>query len=464
MEKTHHHQTLNVEKMKVTNLPSSSPLAEKKTNNNNKLEIVLLTLTTGFLFADQNVMAPNLTAIADDFGFDEIERDKKLGGEISLAFFVIGGTASMAIALLIDKADRRWLFTGTVILGEVSCALTGLSRNFSEFFWLRALTGISIGGALPIFMSMFADYFPTGQRARSTVFAGIAMSVGTGLGQTVASFVEWRISFVLVSVPAILTTLIFALTAKDIKRGGKESYSDKTSDGSEFEHKSYKDLFFAAKDLFRSPAILLIFMQGLPGSIPWGIISVFLQDYLKEERSLNSEESVAVLLIFGLGLLGGSMFGGLVGDYLFARQKERMLTVVMSVATLVGMGCFLLMINVSFSTTGGFILMAIATGATSSFTGANIKPLIMEITTPDVRGTAFAWFSLADDMGKGLGPFIISLLIESLGGRAAGFNLAITVGWSLCAINVFLLNFVIVDAVKDARRRGEEISRRKQLR
>ena len=32
----------------------------------------------------QNLMAPNLTAIAKDFGFSDEERDRKLGGEIAL--------------------------------------------------------------------------------------------------------------------------------------------------------------------------------------------------------------------------------------------------------------------------------------------------------------------------------------------------------------------------------------------
>lgn len=39
-------------------------------------------------------VAPNLTAIADDFGFNAKQRDEKLGGEISLAFFVMGGPVS----------------------------------------------------------------------------------------------------------------------------------------------------------------------------------------------------------------------------------------------------------------------------------------------------------------------------------------------------------------------------------
>lgn len=42
--------------------------------------VVLLTLTTLFVFADQNLMAPNLSAIAKEFGFTDAQRDEKLGG------------------------------------------------------------------------------------------------------------------------------------------------------------------------------------------------------------------------------------------------------------------------------------------------------------------------------------------------------------------------------------------------
>ena len=46
------------------------------------LATALYLLTTSLLFADQNLMSPNLSAIAAEFQFDDMERDKKLGGEI----------------------------------------------------------------------------------------------------------------------------------------------------------------------------------------------------------------------------------------------------------------------------------------------------------------------------------------------------------------------------------------------
>ena len=41
--------------------------------------VIILGLTTMFLYADQNILAPNLTMIAEEFDMNEKERDTKLG-------------------------------------------------------------------------------------------------------------------------------------------------------------------------------------------------------------------------------------------------------------------------------------------------------------------------------------------------------------------------------------------------
>ena len=57
-----------------------------KLSTSDYLSLTLLFILSFFLFADQNLMAPNLSQIADDFGFNDFEKDIKLGGEISLVF------------------------------------------------------------------------------------------------------------------------------------------------------------------------------------------------------------------------------------------------------------------------------------------------------------------------------------------------------------------------------------------
>lgn len=88
--------------------------------------LLLYSLTTVLLFADQNLLAPNLTQAAEEFGFDDNERDKKLGGDIALAFFVLGAPASFFVGCAADSNSirRSFLFGLVVLVGEVSSTIS----------------------------------------------------------------------------------------------------------------------------------------------------------------------------------------------------------------------------------------------------------------------------------------------------------------------------------------------------
>lgn len=80
--------------------------------------LILFSVTTILLFADQNLLAPNLTVIAKEFGFDDIQRDVKLGGDISIAFFLLGAPASYIVGCLGDVYKRIPLFVLMILIGE----------------------------------------------------------------------------------------------------------------------------------------------------------------------------------------------------------------------------------------------------------------------------------------------------------------------------------------------------------
>jgi MFS family permease len=113
----------------------------------------LFSLTTVLLFADQNLMSPNLTAIADDFGLDAADRDRMLGGDISLAFFLLGAPASFLVGHLADTCDRAAVFAWTVGIGESACLATYWVSTYRQLYVCRAVTGFSVGGALPVIYS-----------------------------------------------------------------------------------------------------------------------------------------------------------------------------------------------------------------------------------------------------------------------------------------------------------------------
>lgn len=58
--------------------------------------------------------------------------------------------------------------------------------------------------------------------------------------------------------------------------------------------------------------------------------------------------------------------------------------------------------------------------------------MIMNVNEPETRGVALALHVVLDDLGKGLGPAIVALLITALG-RQLAFSLSIA-GWIPCGL------------------------------
>ena len=66
--------------------------------NNRIVTTLQIGLISFFMFADQNLMGPNLTLIAEDFGLVDV-KDQYLGGLIPLVFWLLGGIVALLIAM-----------------------------------------------------------------------------------------------------------------------------------------------------------------------------------------------------------------------------------------------------------------------------------------------------------------------------------------------------------------------------
>lgn len=50
-----------------------------------------------------------------------------------------------------------------------------------------------------------------------------------------------------------------------------------------------------------TPSCALIFLQGLPGCLPWGMVLVFLNDFFSNEGRLSVQAATALLATFSIG-------------------------------------------------------------------------------------------------------------------------------------------------------------------
>lgn len=199
-----------------------------------RLATTLYLLTTSLLFADQNLMSPNLSAIADEFGFDNNTRDKKLGGDLAIAFFLVGVPASFIVGCLADVIQMRsLLFLCVILIGEGACFATYFITTYVQLYWCRALTGMSVGGAFPLIFSVLGDYFEAKDRGWVSAAIGTGCGVGISLGQGAAGFFGprfgWRSPFLVVSVTAIVCATAVWIFIPEVPRGMSERISINSS-------------------------------------------------------------------------------------------------------------------------------------------------------------------------------------------------------------------------------------------
>lgn len=406
--------------------------------------VVLLAIMNLFLFADQNLMAPNLTQIAKEFGLSDIERDTMLGGHISFVFWILGGLVTLGIGYLTDLISRKNLFLIVIIIGEIPCLLTGFAQNYEQLFWLRAATGIGIGGALPLTYSMIGDYFSHKNRAAATAWIGLSQGLGIAAGQLLAGFLGsqmgWRIPFIIVAIPNFFLVVVFYFAVKEPSRGStEESLKDLIESGKVYTGRITLEGY---KQLFKIKSNLLVFLQGIPGTVPWGVFFIFLNDFYSQDKGYSVPQATLIVMMVGGAAILGGFIGGLVGNKLY-NLKPKYLPILCGTSTLLGIVPMFFLLNypsqigVTDPSVMGPLVLGFFTGFTITITGPNVKAMLLNVNTPETRGSIFSLFNLTDDLGKGFGPVIISLLIAQFG-RLMAFNIA-NLFWVVCGLLLLVM-------------------------
>lgn len=435
--------------------------------------VALITLTSMFLYADQNLIGPNMSAIAEDLAMSEEEKDVRLGGLLQLAFFVVGSPASLVIGYYADRVHRVRLFFWTTIIGEGPCLATYWVTTYWQLFALRAMTGIAVGGCLPLLFSLCGDIFASHERSYVASFLTIATGAGIALGQLVAGTVGpaygWRLPFILTSAPAILLATLMLLVVDEPKRGEQEEEVHRrrmlrsmnrpnvpqegeqvptlgADDGEDMSYKA-KMNWKKAKRQLRVKTNVLIFCQGLPGTVPWGVLNSYFVDFLHKQKGMTVPAATGAISVFGVGSAIGTIIGGITGQRIYNKRKSR-LPVLMGATTAIGALPAYYYLNVNHYGPGrmGLYFTCFMAGVFSSVTPPNVRALLLNVNPPEARGTIFAFYSQIDDVGKGGGPALVALLIVTMGRRVA-FNVAFSF-WFLCAIFLACIAFTVEQDVQ----------------
>ena len=373
------------------------------------------------------------------------------------AFYLFGAPAALVFGYLSNYVSRRLLFVIAVLLGEGPCILTIFVTRYWQLFVLRLLTGISIGGCLPLIFSLLSDMYEHEQRSLVSAVVQVAVGMGIAAGQGVAGYIGpwlgWRWPFVIVAVPAILCAGIMYATTEEPERGSTErayqmesakayghptnAHADGALSGSsrtESAQREYRAELSWDKMVGLASIKTNVYAigQGLPGCLPWGMLLTFLNDYLAQEKGLAVASATSLVLGVGVGGALGVIGGGIVGQYLYNRSP-RLMPLFIGSCTILGTLPMIYLLMGAISDHYGLAFgCSVLAGLLSSTVGPNVRAMIMNVNEPETRGVALALQTTLDDLGKGLGPAIVALMISRLGRQSAFFWA--TMGWIPCGM------------------------------
>jgi predicted MFS family arabinose efflux permease len=400
--------------------------------------VLFLTVLLIFLNADQMVMAPNIGMIESEFGVTDTEI-----GFIASTFTILGALISLIWGYLTDKYNRKYLLILSILVGEIPCLMSAFSGSYTELFVWRALTGIGVGASFPIAFSYIGDMYEGKKRGNMVAILSASVTIGSIVGMVVGGLfgetAGWRLPFILVSAPNIALGFVALFILKEPKRGAfEEGLGEKVRQGFIYTKRiSFKDYL----KLFKIKTNLLLFLQGILGTVPWGAIPYFLVEFFKRERGLDAGQATLVFVFFGLGSVVGVLAGGWLGQRLYARKKGY-LPIFCSLTTLLGVFLTLWVFDFGGYAAPNGVLILTLLGFVAAFfdstTGPGVKMMLLNVNEPYDRGRIFSVFNLTDSLGTGIGKLFGGVLSGALGTLGAALKIS-AFFWLGCSVFLFVL-------------------------
>ncbi|XP_048473215.1 synaptic vesicle glycoprotein 2C isoform X2 [Rhincodon typus] len=144
--------------------------------------------------------------------------------------------------VLADLKGRQRILVFSLAVNGVFGAVSSLASNYWQFLLLRFISGVGVGGSIPVIFSYFSEFQPRNKRgcmvsalatfwmAGNILAAGLAWLVipRTSLSFQLGSlhFQSWRLFVMLCSIPSLSSALIYAVgmpeSPKYLMQAGRE--------------------------------------------------------------------------------------------------------------------------------------------------------------------------------------------------------------------------------------------------
>ena len=378
--------------------------------------LLCLCLAACFLSTPLNGLSPSLSQVARDLGFDDKQRDIYLGAYMGIATMIGQMIGSCFSGVIADKYSRARLLIGALLVDSAATIMfSAPMTSLNVMLVLRVFIGGCQGIAVPVIFSLIGDFY--GVENRATVSAIVSSFLGGGMmmGQLFVGYClphfGWRKPFVVLGLASLSAAAVLWRCLVDPLKGGNEAALEEMLDRGI----ALPPMSLAA--LLRSlaaPTTLLLIIQTVPNTVPWGVLSTHLHDLLATEAKLTIPEATSLIAIFGAGAAIGGIFGGILGAKLYAINRTYLPLF---------MGCTLAssalmlktLLSLDLSQTAAIetaFPLLILSGSFAAVNGANIRVVFINLTSPESRGASIALLNFVNCLGRGCGPSVVEAWME----------------------------------------------------
>jgi MFS family permease len=380
-----------------------------------------------------------------------------LGAAIANIRWMIGASLLVSAATMIfwgylgDKYSKKIILTLSSLIWIIACFSIYFTPGitYSQLFLEQIFFGLGFGAVWPICYSLLGDVVKPESRGKVFSIIGIVGGVGSVIGLFLGSIFtnSWTMPFLIISVLGSGLILTFFIIGVDLKKGKSENeLKTVLNEGAIYTYEVKREHL---KKLWKKSTNVNLFLQGIPGCIPWGVLLIVAPMFFE---SLGFEITIAILIVVLSQAPSsvGAIFSGWYADRL-AQRSQRSRLKFLTISILLPIPFFIAAFLLPYSFVGSapgvydagfeafwatplyplwFVLIGIGSFF-SSAAGTNYFAVIQAANEPEVRSTIISFQKVNDNTGTAFGPVFAGVFGIIWGDRYA---MAIaTLFWIPCA-------------------------------